>query len=285
MSPTDITVGFEVFPPKTDDGLDRLTEVVARLATVEPNVVSVTYGAGGSSRHRSFAAIRAVRRSGVPVAAHLTCVGQSMAEVVGVMETYRGLGVERIVALRGDPADGVGARYHAHPGGFQRTADLVAVAARRFEVTVSAYPERHPQSPTLDHDLDVLAAKVDAGATSAITQMCFDDDAVARYLNAVRARRIEVDIVPGIFPIHSFPAVAGFAAKCGASMPASVATRFAGLDDDAAGTAAVAADLAARQIRRLADLGVTRFHLYTLNRADLALDVCERVGISERVRT
>ncbi|MEY2958785.1 MAG: methylenetetrahydrofolate reductase [Actinomycetota bacterium] len=282
MSTADIAISFEVFPPKTDDGLVGLTDVARRLATVDPIFVSVTYGAGGSSRHRTFDAIDAVRRAGTSVAAHLTCVGQSIDDVVDVMNTYRTLGVDRIVALRGDPPGGIDDPYRPHPGGFQRTADLVASAAELFEVAVSAYPERHPRSPDVDHDLDVLADKVAAGATSAITQMCFDGDAVARYLDAVRARRIDVEIVPGIFPIHQFAAVARFAAKCGASIPPSVARRFEGLDLDPAATAEVAADVAAEQIRRLIDLGVRRFHLYTLNQADLALAVCERIGVSER---
>lgn len=284
MTAASMTVSFEVFPPKTTDGLNRLTDVAVRLATIDPAFISITYGAGGSSQHRSFDTIAALRHAGVPLAAHLTCVGQSIREVTGVMDTYESLGVERIIALRGDPPEGVDAPYRPHPEGFHRTADLVAEATRRFDVAVSAYPERHPQSPTFAHDLDVLAAKVDAGATTAITQMCFDDDAIARYLDAVRNRRIDVTVVPGIFPIHSFPAVARFAARCGASIPASVARRFDGLDDDPVATRHVAAEFAARQIRRLGDLGVDQVHLYTLNQADLALDVCDRIDTNQRAR-
>lgn len=272
-------VSFEVFPPKTDDGLDQLAETAARLRVAEPTFVSVTYGAGGSTRDRSFAAIDAVLASGVEVAAHLTCVGQSVDDVHGVVARYEELGVSHIVALRGDPPTGVDAPYAAHPQGFQHTADLVAAVAERFEVAVSAYPERHPQSPSLDHDLDVLAAKVDAGATRAMTQMFFDNASFFAYRDAVAARGIDVALVPGIFPIHSFPAVARFAARCGASMPARIAERFDGLDDDPAATHAVAAGLAAAQIEELAAEGVEHVHLYTLNRAELALAVCGQLDL------
>ena len=275
-------ISFEVFPPKTDAGLAQLADTARRLAAVDPAFVSVTYGAGGSQHHRSFAAIEATAASGVTIAAHLTCVGQPTTEIAAVMDAYEALGVEHIVALRGDPPTGVDAPYEPHPDGYQRTADLVAAAAarRRFDVIVSAYPERHPQSPTLDHDLDVLADKVAAGATRAITQMFFDVDVLARYLEHVRARGIDIPIVPGIFPIHSFPSVAAFAARCGATIPAAVADRFAGLDDDPTATRDVAADHAADQIERLAALGVDHVHLYTLNRAELALAVCDRLDRS-----
>ena len=273
-------ISFEVFPPKTDAGLVQLADTARRLAAVDPTFVSVTYGAGGSQHHRSFAAIEATAASGVTIAAHLTCVGQPASEIAAVMDAYESLGVEHIVALRGDPPNGIDAPYAPHPDGYQRTADLVAAAAARErfgDVIVSAYPERHPQSPTLDHDLDVLADKVAAGADRAITQMFFDVDLFARYLEQVRAHGIDIPIVPGIFPIHSFPAVAAFAARCGATIPAAVAERFAGLDDDPAAAREVAADHAADQIERLAALGVDHVHLYTLNRAELALAVCDRL--------
>lgn len=275
-----IDISFEVFPPKTEPGLEQLATTARRLAEVDPRFVSVTYGAGGSQHHRSFAAIAATAASGATIAAHLTCVGQPVAEIDRVMDEYAALGVEHIVALRGDPPAGIDAPYAPHPAGYQRTADLVAAAKARgrFEVIVSAYPERHPQSPDVDHDLDVLAEKVAAGADRAITQMFFDVDLFARYLDRVRGRGIEIPIVPGVFPIHSFPSVAGFAARCGATIPAAVADRFAGLDDDPAATHAVAADHAAEQVERLVALGVEHVHLYTLNRADLALAVCDRLG-------
>jgi methylenetetrahydrofolate reductase (NADPH) len=280
-SASHLRVSFEVFPPKTDDGLVQLADTAHRLSAADPTFVSVTYGAGGTSRDRSFAAIDAVLASGVEVAAHLTCVGQSVDDVHAVVERYGQLGVSQIVALRGDPATGIDAPYAPHPDGFHRTSDLVASVAGRFEVSVSAYPERHPQSPSLAHDLDVLAGKVAAGATRAMTQMFFDNAHFVAYRDAVAGRRIDVALVPGIFPIHSFPAVARFASRCGASMPAWVAERFAGLDDDPATTHAVAADLAAEQIAELAAEGVGHVHVYTLNRPELALAVCERLGLVE----
>jgi methylenetetrahydrofolate reductase (NADPH) len=274
---TRLRVSFEVFPPKTADGLDQLGDTVQRLRAADPAFVSVTYGAGGTSRDRSFAAIETVRRAGVDVAAHLTCVGQSVADVLAVVDRFERLGVDQIVALRGDPPGGVDAAYAPHDDGFHRTADLVAAVADRFDVSVSAYPERHPQSPTLAHDLDVLAGKVAAGATQAMTQMFFDNATFFAYRDAVAARGIDVTLVPGIFPIHSFSAVSSFAARCGATIPAALADRFAGVDDPSAARE-VAADVAAEQIAELAANGVEHVHVYTLNRAELALGVCERLG-------
>lgn len=277
-----IDVSFEVFPPKTAAGLEQLARTAEALRAVDPVYVSVTYGAGGSDHVRSYDAIRAVVSTGVRVAGHLTCVGQPMRDIDHVIDHYAELGVDQIVALRGDPAEGIDAPYSPHPEGYQRTADLVAAAKAhdRFEVSVSAYPERHPQSPTDDHDLEVLAEKVAAGADRAMTQMFFDNDLFTSYVERVRAAGIEIPIVPGIFPIHSFTSVATFAAKCGASMPSGLADRFAGYEDDHAATHEIAADHAAEQVERLAALGVGHVHLYTLNKADLALAVCERLGRS-----
>lgn len=272
------TLSFEVFPPKTADGLDDLRSTVLQLADADPAYVSVTYGAGGSDRARSFDTVATVAATGLDVSAHLTCVGQSRADIESVLQTYRRLGVQRIVALRGDPPTGIDGAYQPHPDGFTSTDELVAaVSSHGFPVSVSAYPERHPQSPSLGHDLDVLAAKVEAGATEAITQMFFDNDQFLSYLEQVRARGIHVPIVAGIFPIHSFPAVSRFAARCGAAVPPRIAERFAGLDDDRETTHKIAAELAADQITELHDCGVDRFHVYTLNRPELALAVHEQL--------
>ena len=280
-----LSISFEVFPPKSTDGLDDLRVTVSRLSDVGPAFLSVTYGAGGSDRERSFAAIDAVRSEGFDVAGHLTCVGQTRSDVDVVIDRYAALGVSRIVALRGDPPAGVDAPYEAHPDGYGCTADLVRTIKQRggFDVAVSAYPERHPQSPTDDHDLNVLAEKVAAGADRAMTQMFFDNAHYLRYRDRVSAFGIEIPIVPGIFPIHSFPTVARFADRCGASIPAQVAARFAGLDDDSETTKTVATELAAAQIAELAAHGVDAVHIYTLNRADLALAVCEQLGILPKV--
>ena len=280
-----LSISFEVFPPKSADALDSLRATVGRLSEVGPAFVSVTYGAGGSSRERSFAAIDAVRSAGFDVAGHLTCVGQAKAEIDVVIERYAMLGVSQIVALRGDPPAGVDAAYEPHADGYQRTADLVETIKQRgdFDVAVSAYPERHPQSPTDDHDLNVLAEKVRAGADKAMTQMFFDNSHYFRYRDRAQAFGIDVPIVPGIFPIHSFPTVAKFAERCGASIPSRIAERFAGLDEDSATTELVAAELAAAQISELVEHGVEQVHIYTLNRADLALAVCQNLGAATKV--
>ena len=274
-----LSISFEVFPPKSADALAGLRSTVARLGEAEPEFVSVTYGAGGSDRERSFAAIDAVRSAGFAVAGHITCVGQTRAEVDVVIDRYASLGVTRIVALRGDPPAGVGAPYEPHPDGYQRTSDLVRSVKKRggFAVAVSAYPERHPQSPTDEHDLDVLAEKHAAGADEAVTQMFFDNANYFRFRDRASTRGIDIPIVPGIFPIHSFPAVARFAERCGASMPTRIAERFAGHDADPETTHKIATELATAQIAELASHGVQHVHIYTLNRADLAVAVCDQL--------
>ena len=273
------TFSFEVFPPKTDAGLVQLAEAVAELEQLRPSFVSITYGAGGSNRDRSFETISTVARQGSTMAAHLTCVGQSRADLDDVIDRYLALGVSHVVALRGDPPEGIDAPYRPHSDGYTSTAELVTAAkARGIEhISVSGYPEKHPQSPSADHDMAILAEKVDAGADRAITQMCFDTEATIRWIDRVRSAGIDVDIAPGIFPIHSFPAVSRFASRCGASMPADVAERFAGLDDDPETTAKVGAEFAAGQIARLREHGVSHVHLYTLNRAPLARAVTEQL--------
>jgi methylenetetrahydrofolate reductase (NADPH) len=282
-----VRFSIEVFPPRSADGLGALWDTVVQLSALDPLFVSVTYGAGGSDRHRSFDAIRTVSTTGAVVAGHVTCVGQSVEDVDSVVERYSTLGVERVVALRGDPPDGTGAAYAAHPEGYRHTADLVAAVKNRggFDIAVSAYPERHPQSSSVEHDLDVLAGKVAAGADRAITQMFFDNELFLRHRDRIAARGLDIPLVPGVFPIHSFPAVARFADRCGATIPVTVAERFAGLEDDREGAHAVAADLAAEQIAELAEHGVEHAHLYTLNRAELALAVGERLGVVDPVRT
>ncbi len=275
-----VSISFEVFPPKHSDGLSALANTVTQLQAADPVFVSVTYGAGGSDRQRSFEAIGTVRGTGAEVAGHLTCVGQPRHDIGNIVDRYVELGVHQVVALRGDPPGGVDAVYTPHPDGFKTTAELVVEIKNRsdLQVAVSAYPECHPQSPSCDHDLRILADKVAAGADRAMTQMFFDNELYFRYREAVRATGIEIDIVPGIFPIHSFPAVARFASRCGASIPDHVAERFAGLDDDTETTRKISAELAAEQIAALAAEGVEQVHIYTLNRSGLALAVCDLLG-------
>jgi methylenetetrahydrofolate reductase (NADPH) len=283
-----IRVSFEFFPPKTEEMEKTLWESITRLAPLKPNFVSVTYGAGGSTRERTHATVkRILAETALVPAAHLTCVAATCDEIDTVIRNYHAAGVRHIVALRGDPISGLGERYAPHPGGYRNAADLVAgikrlVDVQRLpdvEVSVSAYPEKHPDSPTVEADLDMLAAKVDAGATRAITQFFFDNDHYFRYLDRVRARGIDVPIVPGILPVQNFKQTKSFAARCGASVPDWLAGRFDGLDDDAATRKLIAAAVAAEQVLDLVDRGVTDFHFYTMNRADLVYAICHLLGL------
>jgi methylenetetrahydrofolate reductase (NADPH) len=276
-------ISFEFFPPKTDEMERSLWQTVTRLAPLQPNFVSVTYGAGGSTRERTHSTItRILGETELTPAAHLTCVDASRADVDEVVARYHEVGVRHIVALRGDPSAGVGTVYAPHPDGYARSADLVRAIRNRFpdiEVTVSAYPEGHPESASLDADIDVLAAKVDAGATRAITQFFFDNDLYFRYLDRVRARGIDIPIVPGILPVQNFKTAANFARRAGATIPGWLATKFDGLDDDPDTRRLVAAAVAAGQVHKLAKHGVDTFHFYTMNRADLVFAISHLLGI------
>ena len=276
-------ISFEFFPPKTDEMERSLWETITRLAPLSPNFVSVTYGAGGSTRERTHSTIsRILKETRLTPAAHLTCVDAPRADVDEVVAQYHEVGVRHIVALRGDPSSGLGSTYTPHPDGYRSSADLVASIKRRFgdiDVTVSAYPERHPESPSFDADIDMLQAKVDAGATRAITQFFFDNDLYLRYLDKVRARGISIPIVPGILPVQNFKQAANFAKRTGASMPDWLAAKFEGLDDDAETRKLVAATVAAGQVQKLAKRGVDTFHFYTMNRADLVFAISHLLGI------
>ena len=202
------------------------------------------------------------------------------------MRNYHDAGVRHIVALRGDPAGGAGTQYAPHPGGYEnarRSGRPASSASRDFEVSVSAYPEKHPDSPTVEADIDMLKAKVDAGATRAITQFFFENDLYFRYLDRVRARGIDIPIVPGILPVQNFKAATNFAARAGASVPAWLADRFHGLDNDPATRKLIAAAVAAEQVLDLVDRGVTNFHFYTMNRADLVFAICHLLGLRPAV--
>jgi methylenetetrahydrofolate reductase (NADPH) len=276
-------ISFEFFPPKTEEMERSLWETIKRLAPLEPSFVSVTYGAGGSTRERTHATIvRLLKETSLIPAAHLTCVGASRGEIDDIVAHYHDAGVRHIVALRGDPQAGIGTPYVAHPDGYQTSADLVASIKRRFpdiEVSVSAYPEKHPESRDFEADIDTLQAKVDAGADRAITQVFFDNDLYFRYLDRVRARGIEVPIVPGIMPMHNFKQARGFVTRAGTTVPDWLAARFEGLDDDAETRKLVAATVAAGQVQKLAKHGVSDFHFYTMNRADLVFAISHLLGI------
>jgi methylenetetrahydrofolate reductase (NADPH) len=277
-----VTVSFEFFPPKTPEMEKTLWEAVSRLAPLAPAFVSVTYGAGGSTRERTHATVkRMVDETALKPAAHLTCVAAARSEINEIIRDYWAAGVRHIVALRGDPAGGVGTRYEPHPDGYQWSTDLVTAvkAIGDFEVSVAAYPERHPESATLFADIEMLKRKVDAGADRAITQFFFDNDLYFRYLDVAQAAGIEVPIVPGIVPVQNFKQTAGFAKRTGASIPAWIAERFEGLDDDMATRRLVAAAVCAEQVVDLIDRGVTHIHFYTMNRADLVYAVCHLIGL------
>lgn len=277
-----ICVSFEFFPPKTEEMEATLWDSIKKLAPLSPHFVSVTYGAGGSTRERTHATVkRIVNETLLTPAAHLTCVDATRDEVDEVVRNYAAIGVRHIVALRGDPTTGAGTRYAPYPNGYTNAADLVGGIRRiaDFEVSVSAYPEKHPDSPTVEADIDMLKAKVDAGANRAITQFFFENDLYFRYLDRVRARGIDVPVVPGILPVQNFKQAKNFAERTGASVPRWLAERFEGLDDDVATRKLVAAAVAAEQVIDLVDRGVTDFHFYTMNRADLVYAICHLLGL------
>ncbi len=275
-------VSFEFFPPKTAAMESGLWDAIRKLEPLAPKFVSVTYGAGGSTRERTHATVaRILKETQLNPAAHLTCVAATKDDVDSVVRAYWEAGVRHIVALRGDPPAGAGAAYAPHPGGYLNAADLTAGIKRiaDFQVSVSAYPEKHPDSPTVQADLDMLAAKVDAGASQAITQFFFDTDSYWRYLDRVRARGITIPIIPGLIPIHNFKQVASFASRCGASVPAALASRFDGLGDDLETTQLIAATVAAEQVQALTAGGVDEIHFYTLNRSALVYAICHMLGL------
>jgi methylenetetrahydrofolate reductase (NADPH) len=280
-------ISFEFFPPKSPEMEARLWEVVKRVEPLGPRFVSVTYGAGGSTRERTHATVRRIRQeTGLEPAAHLTCVAATRAEIDAIAEAYWQAGIRHIVALRGDPPGGSiggagGERYTPYPGGYAFAADLVAGLKRvaDFEISVAAYPETHPEAQSGTHDLDNLKRKLDAGARRAITQFFFDVDLFLRFRDRAAAAGIAVPIVPGILPVTNFTQLKRMAATCGASIPAWMGAHFDGLDDDPDTRRLVATSIAAEQCRRLQSNGVNEFHFYTLNRADLIVAICHMLGV------
>ncbi|MCH7486182.1 MAG: methylenetetrahydrofolate reductase [NAD(P)H] [Proteobacteria bacterium] len=279
--PRDVTVSFEFFPPKTEKMERILWDSVQRLAPVAPAFVSVTYGAGGSTRERTHATLtRILAETSLKPAAHLTCVGATVGEVDAVAGRYWEVGIRHIVALRGDAPEGSGP-YRPHPGGYAYAADLVAGLKKiaDFEISVAAYPETHPEAASPEADLDNLKRKIDAGACRAITQFFFDAGAYLRFLDRARAAGITVPIEPGILPVTNYRRVVEFSATCGASLPPWMGELFEGLDDDPATRRLVAATVAAEQCRVLYAAGVRHFHFYTLNRAGLVYAICHILGV------
>jgi methylenetetrahydrofolate reductase (NADPH) len=276
-----MTVSFEVFPPRTPEAELRLWHTLERLAPLDPSFVSVTCGAGGSGTETTLGVLRAIGgRTALPAAGHLTCVGRSRQETDAEIVRYWEAGVRHIVALRGDAPDS-SSGFEPHPDGYASSVELVAGIRRLapFEISVAAYPEPHPDSLSVVHDLAVLARKADAGATSAITQFCFDSDAIVRLRDRIAGAGIGLTVVPGILLATDFGAVARMAQRCGASLPPWLGERFAGLDDDPQTRKLLGAIVAAEQVDRLRREGFEDFHFYTLNQADLAPAVCRLLGV------
>ncbi len=279
--PHDVRVSFEFFPPKTEKANKTLWDSIQRLAPLRPSYVSVTYGAGGSTRERTHETVkRILDETALQPAAHLTCVGAAREEIDDVAKSYWDAGVRHIVALRGDPPEGDD-RYTPHAQGYAYASDLVEGLKKvaDFEISVAAYPETHPEAGSPDADLDNLKRKIDAGASQAITQFFFDVDLYLGFLERARAAGITVPIIPGILPVTNFAQVASFSAMSGASVPGWMAELFEGLDDDPEARKLVAASVAAEQCRALHTQGVNQFHFYTMNRADLVFAICHILGV------
>ena len=280
----DIAVSFEFFPPKTEKMAETLWESIETLAPLHPRFVSVTYGAGGSTRERTHATVeRIVRETPLTAAAHLTCVGATSEEVDEIARSYWDAGVRHIVALRGDPPE-PGTPYAAHPGGYANAAALVAglKAVAPFDISVAAYPEVHPDSGCREADLDNLKRKVDAGADRAITQFFFSADSFFRFRDEVAAAGMDIEIVPGILPVSNVAQTRRFAGVCGAAIPNWLDALFEGLDDLPAARQLIAATVAAELAGQLYAGGVRHFHFYTLNRAELSYAICHLLGVRAR---
>lgn len=276
-----VQVSFEFFPPNTGKMEATLWKSVQRLKSLEPRFVSVTYGADGSTRERTHAAVRRiVTETKLTAAPHLTCIGASRGEIDDIARAYWDIGVRHLVALRGDTPQDAGA-YSPHPGGYAYAADLVAGLKNvaDFDISVAAYPEVHPEAPSAFFDLENLKRKLDAGAVRAITQFFFDVDTFLRFRDLATAAGIESAIVPGILPITRFPQLQRFAEQCGASVPDWLHERFSGLDDDAETRQMIAASIAIEQVRRLQTEGFNEFHFYTLNRSELTFAICHALGV------
>lgn len=274
-------VSFEFFPPATDDMAERLWRSVQRLAPLNPEFVSVTYGADGSTRERTHRVVeRIVRETGLTCAPHLTCIGAPREQVLDIARDYHRMGINQIVALRGDPPSGT-TEYRPHPGGFAFASDLVQGlrTVADFDISVAAYPEVHPEASSPLTDLENLKRKIDAGASRAVTQFFFDNDRFLRFRDLCVAAGIQVPIVPGILPITRFPQLLKFARRCGASVPAWLQQRFEGLDDDPETRRMIAASVAIEQVQDLRRHGVEDFHFYTLNRCELSYAICHSLGL------
>ncbi len=281
----DTSLSFEFYPPKTEISEARFWNSLEKLIPLEPRFVSVTYGAGGSTRERTLRMVsRITSETGIEAAAHLTCVGASKGEVDDVARGFYDAGVRRIVAIRGDPQTGVGDEFVPHKDGYANATELVEGLQKigNFDISVAAYPERHPENADWQAEIDNLKRKQDAGASRAITQMFFDNSNYWDLMERATKAGISIPIVPGIQPIHNFSRIQIFAKNCGTSVPDWLRERFAGLEEDAGTHALVAASLAAEQVTELLDGGVTEFHFFTMNDAAQALALARVLGQSAR---
>lgn len=275
-------VSFEFFPPKTPEAEASLWKTVERLAPLNPEFVSITYGADGSTRERTHQVIESLlTKTNLKPVPHLTCVGAPQEEIDSIADEYWNMGVRQIVALRGDPEGGAEADYVPHPQGYAYASNLVQGLLEKhpFELFVAAYPETHPQAISADADLENLKRKVDAGSHRAITQFFFDNEIFLRFRDRVAAAQIDVELIPGILPVTNFNTLVRFAGACGASIPQSLSTLFEGLDEDPTTRQLIAAHAAVSQAEDLGREGVEDFHFYTLNRADLSFAVCHALGV------
>jgi methylenetetrahydrofolate reductase (NADPH) len=282
-----LRVSFEFFPPKSEGMSTRLWDTIKRLEPMSPDFVSVTYGAGGSTRERTHDTVRRIAsETTLRPAAHLTCVSATKEEVLAIAEEYWQAGVKHIVALRGDPPAGMGAKYEPHPGGFLDSVDLIrGLRAHRpelgkcFEISVSCYPELHPENRGWDAEIAYLKAKQDAGADRAITQFFFEPEVFFEFLERARAGGVTLPIVPGIMLQPNFTGLKRISSLCGASVPHWLERLYEGLEEDDETRDLVTATVAAELCHKLHERGVRDFHFYTLNRASLALSTCRLLGL------
>lgn len=278
------SVSFEFSPPKTPEAEASLWEAIRRLEPLNPSFVSVTYGAGGSTRDRTHrTVVRMLKETSLKPAAHLTCVEASKAEVDEVVQAYWDAGIRHIVALRGDPPGNIGGVYVPRADGYLNATELTAgiKAVAPFEVSVSLYPQIHPESPSIDHDIDVLKAKIDAGATRAITQFFYDIDAYLFFMDKLRKAGVTIPVSPGIMPVSNYKGLKKMAGPVGIPLPAWLANLFEGLDKDPETRKLIACSVATEMCVRLAEEGYSDFHFYTLNRADLVYAICRVLGVRE----
>jgi methylenetetrahydrofolate reductase (NADPH) len=283
---TALRVSFEFFPPKAGEAEEAFWVAVKKLEPIQPDFVSVTYGAGGTTQDRTLATLaKMASDTSLKPVGHLTCVGKSKSEVDEVVRAYAKAGVNHILALRGDPPAGVGTRFTAHPEGYRNAADLVRGIRElgNFEISVSAYPERHPESVSIEEDLAFMADKAENGATRALSQFFFHNAFFLRLRDRIAARGIKINLIPGILPITNFARVSEFAVKCGAHIPPELERRFAGLEKDSETRNLVSAMVAAEQVHALQREGVEDFHFYTLNRSELVYPICRVLGLGSPI--